>query len=100
MIKSPESTAYTLFTSGITGTPKGGPVSYKNLNALVDSFLTLNYSISDKDVLLQKADLTFDMSIISFLIPLCIGATINTVAIHEIKYLATYPALTDNDIIV
>ncbi|MGB0882998.1 MAG: AMP-binding protein, partial [Vicingaceae bacterium] len=46
------------------------------------------------------ADLTFDMSIISFLIPLCIGAKIVTVNPEEIKYLATYQALEENDISV
>jgi len=98
--KDPNSIAYLLFTSGTTGSPKGVPISYKNLNAFVDSFLSSNYSISDKDVFLQMADLTFDMSIISFLIPLCIGAKISTVNNDEIKYLATYQALADNDITV
>ena len=46
------------------------------------------------------ADLTFDMSIISFLIPLCIGAKITTINNDDIKYLATYQALSDNDITV
>ncbi len=92
--------AYILFTSGTTGTPKGVPISYKNLNAFIDSFLSENYSISDEDVFLQMADLTFDMSIISFLTPLCIGAKIVTVNPEEIKYLATYQALEENDITV
>jgi len=92
--------AYTLFTSGTTGVPKGVPISYQNLNAFVDSFLSLDYSISDKDVFLQMANLTFDMSIISTLIPLCIGAKIVTVNPTEIKYLATYQALAEQNITV
>lgn len=92
--------AYTLFTSGTTGTPKGVPISYQNLNCFVDSFLSLDYNFSDKDVFLQMADLTFDMSIISFLIPLCLGAKIVTINPTDIKYLATYSALSEQDITV
>lgn len=92
--------AYILFTSGTTGTPKGVPISYKNLNTFVESFLSSNFSISEKDVFLQMADLTFDMSIISFLIPLCIGAKIVTTNNSNVKYLATYKALEENKISV
>lgn len=92
--------AYILFTSGTSGIPKGVPISYQNLNAFVDSFLSLGYSFSTADNFLQMADLTFDMSIISTLIPLCIGASISTINNDEIKYLATYKALSEQDVTV
>jgi amino acid adenylation domain-containing protein len=92
--------AYILFTSGSTGTPKGVPVNYQNLDAFVDSFLNLDYSLTNEDTFLQMADLTFDMSIISTLIPLCIGASICTIDNEEIKYLATYKALSEQNISV
>ena len=92
--------AYILFTSGTTGIPKGVPVSYQNLAAFVDSFLSLGYSFTPKDIFLQMADLTFDMSIIATLIPLCVGATIVTIDEDEMKYLATYKALEDQHISV
>jgi D-alanine--poly(phosphoribitol) ligase subunit 1 len=92
--------AYILFTSGTTGIPKGVPISYQNLDAFVDSFLSLDYSFSSNDNFLQMADLTFDMSIISTLIPLCIGAAITTINDDEIKYLATYKTLSEQNITI
>jgi len=96
----PNDISYILFTSGTTGVPKGVPISYQNLNAFVDSFLALDYSFTSEDNFLQMADLSFDMSIISFLIPLCLGSSITTISNTEIKYLATYRALLEEDITV
>lgn len=93
-------TAYILFTSGTTGKPKGIPISYHNLNAFADSFLNMGYTFSKSDNFLQMADLTFDMSIISFLIPLCVGATVTTINTSEIKYLAALKTLMEKDITV
>lgn len=92
--------AYILFTSGTSGIPKGVPISYQNLDAFVSSFLALRYTLVSGDVFLQMADLTFDMSIISTLIPLCTGASICTIDNEEIKYLATYKALLEQNISV
>ncbi len=70
--------AYILSTSGTTGKPKQIPISYNNLSAFVESFLALELDLSPNDRFLQMADLCFDMSIISFLIPLCVGASFHT----------------------
>ncbi len=91
--------AYILSTSGTTGIPKYVPISYSNLNCLVDSFLDLDHGLKTDDRFLQFADLKFDMSIISILIPLCIGASICILkeeenrSLHAIK-LAQEHALT------
>ena len=79
--------AYVIFTSGSTGKSKGAPISRGNLNAFLDSVWTLGWDINHTDRFLQMSSMTFDMSILTFIIPLCVGACIYTVPEEEIKYL-------------
>ncbi|MEI6122229.1 MAG: AMP-binding protein [Bacteroidota bacterium] len=95
-----EQNAYILFTSGSTGVPKGVPISYKNLISFVNAFFSLGYRINEKDRFLQIFDLTFDLSIMSFLIPLCCGACVYTVPLGEIKFTAAYSIIEDHEITV
>lgn len=90
--------AYVIFTSGSTGKPKGTPISRGNLNALLDSVWHLGWKIGPEDRFLQMSSMTFDMSIITFIIPLCIGACIYTVPEDEIKYMSGYKLLDENEI--
>ncbi|HEX8514596.1 MAG TPA: AMP-binding protein [Bacteroidia bacterium] len=64
---------YILFTSGSTGEPKGVPVSNSNLNAFFSHFLR-NYDFNSSDRFLQTYELTFDVSVFSFFMPLLVGA--------------------------
>ncbi|MBL4703287.1 MAG: AMP-binding protein [Flavobacteriales bacterium] len=89
-------TAYILSTSGTTGVPKDIPISYSNLDGFVDSFLDLNCRLSDEDSFLQMAELKYDMSIISFLIPLSIGAAIHTINMDGLRYQEIIKQLTTN----
>lgn len=95
-----EQNAYILFTSGSTGIPKGVPVQHKNLEAFVKAFFLLDFELSEKDRFLQMFDLTFDLSIFSFLIPLCLGACIYTVPSGEVKYTSVYSVLEEYQITV
>ncbi|WP_378186687.1 amino acid adenylation domain-containing protein [Aquimarina sp. W85] len=54
--------AYIIYTSGSTGKPKGVPITHESL---VDYSLTFkNYiQITDKDIILQHASLSFDASV-------------------------------------
>ena len=82
---SDEELAYILFTSGSTGKPKGVLLSRKNLASFIDAFFD-NYSIDENDRCLQCFDLSFDLSIMSYLAPLLKGACVYTIPPNEIKY--------------
>ena len=77
-----EQLAYVLFTSGSTGTPKGVVISKANLAAFVRSFHELGYGITPHDKVLQMFELTFDLSILSYLMAFLFGATLYTVPSH------------------
>ncbi|MFZ1236741.1 MAG: AMP-binding protein [Prevotella sp.] len=79
-------TAYVLFTSGSTGKPKGVPISVDNVASFVNSFESLGITVNAEDRCLQMFDLTFDLSVFSYLIPLLNGACAYTVKSDSIKW--------------
>lgn len=90
--------AYLLFTSGSTGVPKGVPITRKNLDGFVNAFLQCGYSINEEDKVLQSFDLTFDLSVMSYLIPILFGACAYTVSPRSIKYNYIFGLLEDHQI--
>jgi amino acid adenylation domain-containing protein len=93
---SDESLAYILFTSGSTGKPKGVQISRKNLGSFMKSFWETGIKLDNQDRCLQCFDLTFDVSIQSFLVPLTRGACTYTVPLDQIKYSYVYGLLEDH----
>lgn len=87
--------AYIIFTSGSTGEPKGVPISRKNLNAFYAAYTNLGWQLDETDRMLQMFELTFDVSVVSFLYPLTLGACVYTVGPDDVKYLKVFELLED-----
>jgi amino acid adenylation domain-containing protein len=85
--------AYILFTSGSTGIPKGVSITYYNLDSFVSAFFANGYQIDEYDRFVQMFDLTFDLSVMSYLLPLCIGACVYTVSENGMKFTNVFAIL-------
>ncbi len=83
---SEEESVYLLFTSGTTGQPKGVPITRENITGFVTAFWEMGFNIDENDRFLQMFDLTFDLSVMSYLIPLLKGACIYTIPKNKIKF--------------
>jgi len=90
--------AYILFTSGSTGKPKGVCLTRDNLAAFIDSFWHTGITIDSSDRCLQAFDLTFDVSIQSFLTALIKGACVYTIPFGQVKYLYAAALITEQGI--
>lgn len=90
--------AYILFTSGSTGIPKGVPISQQNLFAFTENVSGMLLDINENSRFLQVFELTFDLSVFSFLIPLLHGASVFTLPKTPFKQMAAVQLIQDNDI--
>lgn len=80
--------AYILFTSGSTGRPKGVQISRQNVAAFLNSFWQTGITIDKHDRCLQCFDLSFDVSVQSYLVALTRGACVYTVPYGQMKFLS------------
>ncbi|QCI11573.1 amino acid adenylation domain-containing protein [Pseudomonas putida] len=69
----PDNLAYVIYTSGSTGQPKGVGVSHAALAERL-AWMQREYGIDERDVLLQKASLSFDVSLWECFLPLIAGS--------------------------
>lgn len=92
--------AYILFTSGSTGQPKGVPITFGNLWAFAEAYNATFPRISAEDSVLQMFDLTFDMSVVSYLMPWLSGAKVVGLHNQEVKFLQILDLLEANAITV
>ncbi len=95
---SNEDLAYIFFTSGTTGTPKGVPITFDNLSAFIEAFWALDYPITKEDRCLQMFELTFDLSVMSYLAPILKGACVYTIPKDEIKYSYIFELMEDYEL--
>lgn len=93
-----EELAYILFTSGSTGKPKGVMMMRKNVAAFMDSFWQTGIEINEEDRCLQCFDLTFDVSVQGYLVPLSKGACCYTVPHGQIKYIYASSLIEDHQL--
>ncbi|MBK8497437.1 MAG: amino acid adenylation domain-containing protein [Flavobacteriales bacterium] len=93
---SADELAYLLFTSGTTGQPKGVPITMGNLSAFLEAHAVLGAVPVKGDRCLQMFELTFDLSVVSYLQPLLHGACVCTVPKDAIKYAAIAELIEDH----
>ncbi|MDR6405368.1 MULTISPECIES: AMP-binding protein [Chryseobacterium] len=92
--------AYILFTSGSTGNPKGVPIQFSNLYYFSESFHAAFGKLSPQDSVLQMFELTFDLSVMSYLVPFLNGAKVVGLHKKETKFLQILDLLEANEITV
>src|SRR5690606_23242229 len=95
------SLAYLLFTSGSTGKPKGVPIEHGSL----DRFMTMmlrecGYSFGPDDRFLQMFELTFDLSVMSLFLPLCVGGSCHIVPDSRVGFVAALKVMQEQQITV
>jgi amino acid adenylation domain-containing protein len=94
----PDELAYILFTSGSTGKPKGVPITRNNVGTFMKSFLETGFAIGKEDRCLQSFDLTFDVSVQAYLLPLTKGACTYTIPHDQIKYSYVFGLFDDHQL--
>jgi D-alanine--poly(phosphoribitol) ligase subunit 1 len=92
---------YLLYTSGTTGKPKGVPIYHHNLSGFLNMMLQSGkYDFNSNDRFLQMFELTFDLSVFSFLIPLSVGASFCPIPRKKMAYLEVADTLQTRKITV
>ncbi|MBI1837805.1 MAG: AMP-binding protein [Flavobacteriia bacterium] len=91
--------AYLLFTSGTTGQPKGVSISDSNLNSFFKYFKK-HFRFTADEKFIQVFELTFDVSIFSFLMPIQLGACCYILPQTGIRYLEMIKMLQQHKITV
>jgi D-alanine--poly(phosphoribitol) ligase subunit 1 len=90
--------AYIFFTSGTTGEPKGVPITRHNVSSFINAFWKLGFHIDENDRVLQMFELTFDLSVMSYLVPLLKGSCVYTIPKNKIKYNYIFELLDEHNL--
>lgn len=74
-INKAEDLAYLIYTSGTSGKPKGTMIEHRNLHNMIVGHTNI-YDLTENDIVLQAANMIFDVSVWDIFNFLVIGATI------------------------
>ncbi len=94
--------AYILYTSGTTSQPKGVPISHDNIESFFTFFKTDNakFNFNENDRFIQIFELTFDVFVLSFFMPLHYGACCYILPQKGIKNLEIVKMMSKHEITV
>jgi len=92
-----EDLAYTLFTSGSTGIPKGIPIGHRHLQALLED-MKERYPLGENDRVLQAFELSFDVSIACIFTAWVQGATLVVPDLNGITAINAFKAIYDHQV--
>ena len=74
------------------------PITRGNLNAFIKAFFGTGILLDENDRCLQCFDLTFDISVQCYLVPLLLGACVYTIPHDKIKFTYVYGLLDDHQL--
>lgn len=76
--------AYIIYTSGTTGNPKGVMIEHRSLHNLIIAYTGI-YNLTDKDIVLQAANMIFDQSVWDIFNILMIGGILCLISYEKIR---------------
>lgn len=76
--------AYIIYTSGTTGRPKGVMIEHESVHNLLVAYTKI-YGLTNKDIVLQAANLIFDQSVWDVFNILVIGGTLCLISYDKIR---------------